>query len=421
MNVPKLRFPEFRAMGERNVYELGEIATFHKGKGLPKSELNLLGTSPCVHYGQLFTEYAEVIDSVISKTNSNGSDYFKSVKNDVLMPTSDVTPKGLAKASCINLDDVILGGDILVIRTNPKQVYGAFLSRFIRHNEHEILKLVSGSTVFHLYGSALAKMQVVLPSFQEQRKIAACLSSLDELVTAETQTLEAYKQHKKGLMQQLFPQTGETTPRLRFPEFRELGEWNVHELGEIATFYKGKGLPKSELNLLGTNACVHYGQLFTEYAEVIDSVISKTNSNGGGYFKSVKNDVLMPTSDVTPKGLAKASCINLDDVILGGDILVIRTNPKQVHGAFLSRFIRHKEHEVLKLVSGSTVFHLYGSALAKIQVVLPPFQEQQKIANCFSSLDDLIAAQTRKIDVLKTHKKGLMQGLFPNPSEEVQP
>ena len=206
-------------------------------------------------------------------------------------------------------------------------------------------------------------------------------------------------------------------PKLRFPEFRDAAGWHQKPLGNVATFFKGKGLPKSALITDGKSLCIHYGELFTEYQEVIRSVRSRTNLEEN-VFLSVANDVLMPTSDVTPSGLAKSSCLNLENVILGGDILVIRTERQTVNGEFLARYIRHLENKVLQLVSGSTVFHLYASSMEKLVLSFPTVRaEQQKIAECLGSVDELIAAQARKLDALKTHKKGLMQQLFPREGE----
>lgn len=205
--VPKLRFPEFWGTGMWEEKPLGEIASFFKGKGLPKSAILPEGKNPCVHYGELFTQYPEVIDAIKSHTDLNTNCFF-SVRNDVLMPTSDVTPSGLAKSCCINLDGVILGGDILVIRTDNTSISGEYLARLIRYFEQKVLQLVTGSTVFHLYASSLEKLTIFLPSLiKEQKKIADCLSSIDELITAHSQKIEALKAHKKGLMQQLFPST----------------------------------------------------------------------------------------------------------------------------------------------------------------------------------------------------------------------
>ena len=203
--VPRLRFPEFRDAGPWEVKRLGEICSFLKGKGLPKTAITAEGSVPCIHYGELFTEYGEVIRKVKSCTNTT-TDSVLSEEDDVLMPTSDVTPNGLAKASCIKEKNVVLGGDILVIRPNKQQVFGEYLSRYIRYQEKDVLRLVTGTTVFHLYGNAISHLRVSLPRMSEQQKIADCLSSLNELIELQAKQLEALKAHKKGLMQQLFPQ-----------------------------------------------------------------------------------------------------------------------------------------------------------------------------------------------------------------------
>jgi type I restriction enzyme S subunit len=119
------------------------------------------------------------------------------------MPTSDVTPYGLATASCIKENGVILGGDILVIRMPLNTLDGLFLSYSISNNREEIMKLVSGSTVYHLYGSDMKKFEVNFPKIEEQTRIATILSDMDtELTTLETRLSKA-KSIKQGMMQQL--------------------------------------------------------------------------------------------------------------------------------------------------------------------------------------------------------------------------
>ena len=200
-------------------------------------------------------------------------------------------------------------------------------------------------------------------------------------------------------------------PKLRFPEFHNSKEWETTNLGEIANFLKGKFLPKSALSVDGSYPCIHYGELFTIYSEVITAIISRTDQNEN-VLLSNKNDVLMPTSDVTPNGLAKACCIKLDNVILGGDILVIRTDKQEICGEFLSRSIRHMEQKVLQYVTGTTVYHLYANSLKLLPLSFPEPEEQKKIADCLGSLDDLIVAEESKLELLRKHKQGLMQQLF---------
>ena len=137
---------------------LGDLdVNFFKGIGLNKSSFSEIGNTFGIHYGQLFTEYGPVIKQVRLKViDFNGS--LKSQVNDVLMPTSDVTPNGLAKASSVSVEGIVLGGDILVIRANPDVIYGPYLSHFIRFSPEQIKSLVSGSTVYHIYAKDLREL-----------------------------------------------------------------------------------------------------------------------------------------------------------------------------------------------------------------------------------------------------------------------
>lgn len=204
-------------------------------------------------------------------------------------------------------------------------------------------------------------------------------------------------------MQQLL--TGQT----RLPGFH--GEWEVKLLGDVATFHKGKGLPKSALSPYGSEPCVHYGELFTQYGVTILETLSRTNRSPGE-FRSVANDVLMPTSDVTPRGLAKASCVIPDGIVLGGDILVIRADRALISGTFLSHVIRREDNQVLSLVTGSTVFHLYGADMKKFTFKLPALAEQSAIVAVLSDMDAELAALEARRDKTQNLKQAMMQELL---------
>ncbi|NTW87885.1 MAG: restriction endonuclease subunit S [Desulfobulbaceae bacterium] len=261
----------------------------------------------------------------------------------------------------------------------------------------------------------LLSLPVPLPggytSLDEQKKIADCLSSVDELITAQSQKLETLKTHKKGLMQKLFPSEGETQPNLRFPEFQDAGKWVEKKLDGIADLYKGKGISKADIDVQGQIPCIRYGELYTIYSEVIQVVFSKTSNPPSDLFLSRKNDVIIPASGETKIDIAKASCVMHDNVALGGDLNVIRSRH---NGVFLSYYLNGpKKVDIAKIAQGDSVVHLYPSQLKLLEIRLPVADEQQKIANCLSSIDELITAQTQKLGTLKTHKKGLMQQLFP--------
>jgi type I restriction enzyme S subunit len=249
----------------------------------------------------------------------------------------------------------------------------------------------------------LHELIVHLAPVPEQRSIATALSDVDALLAKLDQFIAKKRDLKQAAMQQLL--TGQT----RLPGFS--GEWEVKRLGDLASFFKGKGLPKSALIPFGAEPCIHYGELFTQYAETIGEIISRTDDSQNS-FRSVENDVLMPTSDVTPRGLAKASCVTVDGVILGGDILVIRSDRKRVCGTFLSYVIRSEEDQVLQLVTGSTVFHLYGSDMKKFTFSMPLLSEQTAIATVLSDMDAEITALEARRDKTRALKQGMMQELL---------
>jgi type I restriction enzyme S subunit len=262
------------------------------------------------------------------------------------------------------------------------------------------------------YISEYQNLIVKLPKPAEQQKIADCLSSLDELITAQAQKVEALKTHKKALMWRLFPREGESIPRLRFPEFQNAPEWERKPLGDIFNFLRGSLFSKENIVENGTNKCIHYGELFTIYKEKIFEIKSSTNLENGQF--SQNGDILMPSSDVTPEGLATASAIFEAGVIIGGDVNILR--PKnQVSSLFISYLLNFSKKDIMKLVTGTTVKHIYNKDIAKLDIKIPlQLKEQQKIADCLSSLDELITAQAQKVEALKTHKKALMQRLFPD-------
>ena len=230
--VPKLRFPEFLDTGAWEEKQLDEIATFHKGKGISKADIDPQGETPCLRYGELYTCYQEEIKSVVSKTNMPAKDFFLSCRNDVIIPSSGETKIDIATASCLLLDDVAIGGDINVVRCNQN---GRFLSYYLNGwKKFEIAKIAQGDTVVHLYINQLKLLNIDIPKPEEQQKIADCLSSLDELIAAQAHKLDTLKAHKKGLMQQLFPAPGQNTPTLRFPEFQDAGEWKEQRIEKLA-------------------------------------------------------------------------------------------------------------------------------------------------------------------------------------------
>ena len=198
---------------------------------------------------------------------------------------------------------------------------------------------------------------------------------------------------------------------LRFPAFIEDGEWREFKLGDIAQLYKGKGISKNDVSDNGTIPCIRYGELYTHYKEVIDKVTSYTDLPIDDLFMSKANDVIIPSSGETKEDIATASCVLHDNVALGGDINVIRTSN---NGVFLSYYLNNaKKHDIAKIAQGISIIHLYNEQLRNLSIELPDLEEQQKIAECLSTIDSYISSINEKVEQLKAHKKSLLQKLFP--------
>ena len=413
-NIPELRFPEFEGDGEWVEKTLGELLEFKNGINASKGQYGK--GIKFINVLDILKEEHITYDNIIGKVDVDNSILQKNAVTygDLLFQRSSETQEEVGTAN-VYLDKektATFGG--FVIRGKKIGDYDPiFLNALLKTSEirRSISSKAGGSTRFNVGQETLSSTIILLPSLTEQQKIAACLSSLDGLIAAHNDKLQALKGHKKGLMQNLFPQEGEKAPKYRFPEFEGDGEWVEKTLGKIATFSKGKGISKSDIVEDGKLPCIRYGELYTHYKETISEIQSYTNLNPDDLVLSEANDVIIPASGETQIDIATASCVTKKGVALGGDLNIIKAN---VNGVFLSYYLNNsKKMEIARMAQGISVVHLYANQLKTLILNLPKPEEQQKIAACLSSLDASIAAQAEKIEQLQQHKKGLMQGLFP--------
>ena len=231
------------------------------------------------------------------------------------------------------------------------------------------------------YISVVQPEEVFTPNKQEQDKIGELFTNLDNLITLHQRKFNdilVYKLSKKFLL-------------LKFTK----NVWEQRKLEEIVDFYRGRGLSWNDINEDGVNKCILYGNLYTDYGMVINEVLRTTNCNKMDYFLSEVGDVLIPSSDTTPTGLARASSLNLKGIILGGDINVLR--PKTINGTFLSYSINNNKKELIKRIKGTTVRHLNNSDIKDMDLYISNnLNEQVKIANLLTDLDSLITLHHRK-------------------------
>ena len=283
--------------------------------------------------------------------------------------------------------------------------------RFIQILTKNLEGLRDGKMVSY---AQFSELLVPVPSIREQQKIAECLSSVDELIAAQARKVGALKTHKKGLMQQLFPREGETQPRLRFPEFQNAGEWEEKKLGTVCDIQRGKfsHRPRNDPKFFG-------GQYpFIQTGDVVKSaggavIASQSlNEEGLAVSKLFKPTIVLITiaANIGDTGLLQTEGCFTDSVV--GLI------PKRdVIPVFLELIMRGQKENLNKVATTGAQKNINNEILREVSVLLPSVPEQQRIATCLSSLDALITAETQKHESLKTHKKGLMQQLFPSPEE----
>ena len=198
-------------------------------------------------------------------------------------------------------------------------------------------------------------------------------------------------------------------PHLRFPEF--CGEWEKTTLGKISEITKGSGISKDQLSEQGS-PCILYGELYTKYkSEIIDMVYSRTELDSSSLVKSKANDVIIPCSGETAIDISTARCIPFNNILLGGDLNIIRL--KHDDGGFFAYQLNGaRKKDIARVAQGVSVVHLYGENLKHIRVYHPAIEEQNKITRLLSLIDERIATQNKIIEDLKKLKSAISKQVF---------
>lgn len=407
MSVPKLRFKEFD--GDWSNKKIGNIASKVGSGSTPRG-----GAEAYTDHGIIFIRSQNVnndqllLDDVAyipeeTHVKMSGS---KVIANDILL---NITGASIGRSCVVPHDftEANVNQHVCIIRTpNDDPIFvQSFLSS--ENGQNAIQSKQAGGGREGLNFQAIRSIDFHFPpSKEEQTKIASFLSAVDEKISQLTEKHALLSQYKQGMMQKLFSQ------RLRFKadDGSEFGEWEETVLEKIGAFLKGKGISKADIVEDGFTPCIRYGELYTHYGEVISKVISATNLEIENLILSKANDVLIPASGETQIDIATASCVLHDDVALSGDLNIFRTKE---NGVFLSYLIRsHLKMQIAQLAQGNSVVHLYSSQLKGVRLNLPCLEEQTKIANFLSAIDQKIEVVAQQIEQAKQWKKGLLQQMF---------
>lgn len=254
----------------------------------------------------------------------------------------------------------------------------------------------------------LWSMPLALPDFKEQQKIVDCLSSIDELIDAESRKLKALEKYKKGLMQRLFPAEGKTLPEWRFPEFQGCGEWKAKFIGKVCKMFSG-GTPDTSKKEFygGTIPFIRSAEINKSFTELFITEDGFKNSSA----KMVKKgDILIALYGANSGEVALSKI----DGAINQAILCLR---HETNNAFVYHYFTHMKNWIISKYIQGGQGNLSGQIIKSVKLYFPKPEEQKKITDCLSEIDILITEQSNKVEQLKTHKKGLMQGLFPSIEE----
>ena len=403
MNVPKLRFPEFKEEWEEKHFSNFLTPKF---RDVPKPNQNYLAIG----------------------VRSHGRGTFQK-------PDSDPTKIAMEKLFIVRENDLVVNitfaweGAIAIIQQkddgglvshrfptyefNDNLVIHDFFSLVIENKRfRKKLELISPGGAGRnrvMSKPEFLKIIHVFPKLEEQKKIASFFKAINSKLEKLRRKRDLLKKYKRGLMQKLF------TRKLRFTDAnsQSFPDWKEKRLEEVAVLAKGKGISKVDIVKDGVLPCIHYGELYTKYAEIIDTIQSRTNIPADELTLSEAMNVIIPASGEDKLDMARASCVTSSGIALGGDLNIIQIIRSELNGRFLAYYLSHgKRKAIARLAQGNSVVHLYGTQLRQLEISIPHPDEQQKIADALSNMDAKITAVSDQVEKLEKFKKGLLQQMF---------
>lgn len=413
--VPELRFPEFKNKGEWEIIKLKQFGTFYRGltysaEDTASNGLLVLRSGNIQNDKLILNEDLVFVEKECPKN-------LQLLNGDIVICMSNGSKSLVGKNAEYKGNyegDITVGAFCSILR--PKNNFTKYLLQSDIYQDFIALS-IGGGNINNLKNSNLEEFSCSAPKNpNEQQKIAACLSSLDDLIEAHTQKLDLLEDHKKGLMQNLFPQEGEKVPKLRFKEFKKDGEWEEKKLEGLAK--RGSGHTPNK-------------QIPSYYDGGIKWVsLADSNKLDNGYIfdtkikiskEGIKNSsaVLHPAGTVIlsrDAGVGK-SAVMYSEMAVSQHFIAWVCDKTKLSNWYLYYVLQILKPVFESIAVGSTIKTIGLPYFKELLIPVPSIKEQQKVASCLSSLDELITAQAEKIEQLRQHKKGLMQGLFPTMND----
>ncbi|WP_101049075.1 restriction endonuclease subunit S [Macromonas nakdongensis] len=407
--VPQLRFPEFLDAKSWSFQTLAKLARRSTQKNTDGEVIRVLTNS--AEFGVI--DQRDFFDKDIATQGNLEGYYIVEDGSYVYNPRiSALAPVGPISKNRIGLG--VMSPLYTVFKFNDAR--NDFYAHYFKSTHwHQYMRQASSTGARHdrmsISNDAFMSLPLPVSTPDEQQKISDCLSSLDELITAETLRLDALKLYKKSLMQQLFPRVGENMPRLRF--INE-GDWTVASLPEVVFFQEGPGIMAVDFRSEGVPLVRLAGvggiNVTLDGCNYLDP--EKVDQKWA-HFRLELDDLIISTSATF--GLTSIVTEVAVGAVFYTGLIRFRPSNERLTLSYLKVFLGspHFEQQAASAAVGGGIKHFGPTHLKQMEIPIPPLAEQRSIADCMGSLDARIAADTRKLETLKLHKQGLMQKIFP--------
>ena len=406
MMKPKIRFKGFE--GEWKTSTIGEIAPLSGGYAFQSNHFSSVGI-PIVRISNILE--TGIVGGVFAKyATFDGDADFRLYDGDAVIAMSGATT---GKVAIVHTQGFLYQNQRVGKFTKTDRVIYDFLTTIVKSHKFRanLSCLLTSSAQPNASSKDIDSITQSIPlDKDEQQAIGKYFTSLDSQISASTSRLASLKQMKTASLQAMFPQEGETVPKIRFKGFE--GEWKKVKLGGIAKFTKGQGYSKSDLKETG-QPIILYGRMYTKYQFVIDEVDTFANLKDASIL-SEGDEIIMPASGETPEDIACASAVLAKDIILGGDLNIMHFDLTKISTPYIALVITYSKthHDLSKCAQGKSVVHLHNGAISRATISLPSLAEQQAIASYFTSLDRQISLQSQRLKKLKQIKSACLDKMF---------
>ena len=411
--VPKLRFPEFRGKAAWNPVKLEEAST-PVTERVGERKLTPVSISAGIGFVPQDEKFGRDISGNQYQlyTLVRDGDFVFNKGNSLKFPQGCVYQlKGWGEVAAPN---------VFICFRLKKGYSDGFFQQCFEQNQHgrELKRhITSGARsngLLNISKETFFRVEIPTPTPAEQQKIAECLSSVDDLIAAQARKVDALKTHKKGLMQQLFPREGESQPRLRFPEFRNAGKWASNTLGNIFETTSG-GTPSRTEKAYWNGTIPWITTSLVEFQVICsaEEFITTEGLENSAAKLFPKGTVLMA---MYGQGKTRGQVALLGIEAATNQACAAILPRKDIHPYFVFTYLAGRYDEIRRMSNSGGQENLSQGLVREIPFAFPQDREEQKkVTSCLSTLDTLITAEARRLQVLSSHKRGLMQQIFPSP------